>query len=73
MNTTISENDGFTKILGRLSALALIGLMVLALVAFPHSIKVKAQSGWVGPSLAMADDGDGDGDGKEGDVRAERA
>ena len=51
MNTIISENDGFSKILGRLSTLALIGLVVLALVAFPHSIKVKAKSGWIGPSL----------------------
>ena len=33
MNTTISENDGSRKILGRLST--------LALVASPHSIKVK--------------------------------
>jgi hypothetical protein len=63
LNTTISENDGLTKVLGRLSTLSLIGRMVLALVAFPYSIKVNAESGWFGPSLAMADDGDGDGDG----------
>ena len=29
MNTTISENDGFTKILGRLSALALVAPWII--------------------------------------------
>ena len=53
MHTTIENRDGFGKILGRLTTLALIGLMVLALVALPHSIKIKAKSGWAGPSRKM--------------------
>ena len=32
MNTTISENDGFIKVLGRLSTLALIGLIVYIVI-----------------------------------------
>jgi hypothetical protein len=68
-NMTIApeKRDGFRKIIDRLSTLTLIGLMVLALVALPHSLKVNAKSTWIGSSLAMADDdGDSDGTGDDG-------
>ena len=58
MNTSISENDGFSNVFGRLSTLALTGLMVLLLMTFPLSINVDDQGGRVGPSLALADDDD---------------
>ena len=55
------KTNGLSKVLGRITPIGLIGLVVLTLVAYPYSFKVK--SGWFGSSPAYADDGGGDGDG----------
>lgn len=55
------KTNGLSKVLGRITTIGLIGLVVLTLVAYPYSFKVK--SGWFGSSPAYADDGGGDGDG----------
>ena len=55
MNISSSENMGSKKLIGQLSKLALMGLMVFALVAFPCSFVAK--SGWIGSSVVFADSG----------------
>ena len=66
MTIAPKKRDGFRKIIDRLGTLALIGLMVLALVALPHSLKVNAKSSWIDSSLALADDDGGDKGGDSG-------
>ena len=51
MKMEAKNRDGYRKILDRLGTFALIGLMVLALVALPHSLKVNTKSGWIDASL----------------------
>ena len=59
------KTNGLSKVLGRITTIGLIGLVVLTLVAYPYSFKVK--SGWFGSSPAYADDGDGGDGGGDGD------